>query len=111
MDESDSLSDSDKKDVVTKPSDTIFKFGGGEKLCSIKKMTIPRYLAGKKCLIETDIDDSDIPLLMIKSAMKKAEMKLDIVNDKAKIFGKEVKLENTSSGHYSIPLNEVTVSL
>ena len=27
----DSLSDLDKKDVVTKPSDTIFKFGGGEK--------------------------------------------------------------------------------
>ena len=36
----DSLSDSDEKDVVTKPSDTIFKFGGGEKLCSIKKMTV-----------------------------------------------------------------------
>ena len=33
----DSLSDSDKKDVVTKSSDTIFKFGGAEKLCSIKK--------------------------------------------------------------------------
>ena len=42
--------------------------------------------------------------------MKKAEMKLDVVNDKAKIFEKEVKLENASSGHYSIPLNEVTVS-
>ena len=68
-------------------------------------------LAGKKCLMETDIVDNDIPLLMSKSAMKKAEMKLDVVNDEAEIFGKEVKLENTSSGHYSIPLNEVTVSL
>ena len=69
------------------------------------------FLAGKKCLIETDIVDSDTPLLMSKSAMKKAAMKLDVVNDKAEIFGKEVKLENTSSGHYSIPLNEVIVSL
>ena len=62
-------------------------------------------------LMETDIVDNDIPLLVSKSAMKKAEMKLDVVNDEAEIFGKEVKLENTSSGHYSIPLNEVTVSL
>ena len=76
-----------------------------------KKKTIPCYLAGKKCLIETNVVDDDILLLMNKSAMKKAEMKLDVVNDKAEIFGKEVKLENTSSGHYSIPLNEVTVSL
>ena len=107
----DSLSDSDKKDVISKPSDTVFKFGGGERLCSLKKMIIPCYLAGKKCMIETDIVNSDIPLLISKSAMKKAEMKLDVVNDKAEIFGKEVNLENTSSGHYSIPLNEVTVSL
>ena len=30
---------------------------------------------------------------------------------KAGTFGKELSLEKTSSDHYSIPLNEVTVSL
>ena len=31
----DSLSDSDK-DVVSKPNDTVLKFGGEERLCSLK---------------------------------------------------------------------------
>ena len=46
-----------------------------------KKKNNSMFLAGKKCLIETDIVDSDIPLLMSKSAMKKPAMKLDVVND------------------------------
>ena len=37
-----------------------------------KKITLPCYLAGRPCMIETDVVESDIPLLMSKSAMKKA---------------------------------------
>ena len=60
----------------------------------------------KKCLIETDVVESDIPMLMSRSAMKKAGMKLDLLNDKAEIFGKEVDLQSTSSGHYVISLKD-----
>ena len=37
--------------------------------------------------------------------MKKEEVKLDFVNDKVNILGKDVNLCFTSSGHYTIPLN------
>ena len=83
----DSLTKKELLEVNRSPSDTVFKFGGGEKMKSIEKLTLPCYLAGKKCTIETDVVESDIPLLMSKSAMKKAGMKLDLVNDRAEIFG------------------------
>jgi hypothetical protein len=36
--------------------------------------------------------------------MKKAKMKIDLVNDKCEIFGQEVELMTTSSGHYCLSL-------
>ena len=40
--------------------------------------------------------------------MKKASVKLDLENDMAEIFGSNVLLNETSSGHYCIPIrNEV----
>ena len=38
--------------------------------------------------------------------MKEAKMKLDLENDSAMIFGKYIKLQCTSSGHYCIPLGD-----
>ena len=38
--------------------------------------------------------------------MKKAGTKLDFVNNKVIIFGKEISLQFTSSGHYAILLND-----
>jgi hypothetical protein len=36
--------------------------------------------------------------------MKKAEIKIDRVEDTAKIFGQKVKSMTTNSGHYCVPL-------
>ena len=36
----------------------------------------------------------------------KAGTKLDFVNQKVIIFGKEIGLQFTLSGHYAIPLND-----
>ena len=36
-------------------------------------------------------------------------MKLDLKNDSAMIFGKYIKLQCTSSGHYCIPLGDCEV--
>ena len=85
----DSLTKKELQEVNYSPINTVFKFGSG-KMKFIEKLTLPCYLAGKKCTIETDVVESDIPLLMSKSAMKKAGMKLDLVNDRAVIFGEEV---------------------
>ena len=56
--------------------------------------------------IKTDIVDSDIPLLLSRSAMKKAGVKKDLENDTAEILGEQVSLNLTSSGHYCIPIDK-----
>lgn len=67
-----------------------FRFGDGQTLKSLKQVLIPCVIAGQKCLLKTDVVDSEIPLLLGKPSMKKAKVKLDIGNDKINIFGKDV---------------------
>ena len=61
--------------------------------------------------IKTDVVTSDIPLLLSLETMKKAGVKLDLVNDSAEIFGKHIPLNHTESGHYCIPLNKDTLPI
>ena len=64
--------------------------------------SLPAVIAGKEVMIKTDVVESDIPLLLSPTAMKKAAM--DLKNDTATIMGKEVALNLTTSGHYCIPI-------
>ncbi|KAI8519243.1 hypothetical protein Bbelb_025000 [Branchiostoma belcheri] len=98
------LSDKDQKYVKQEASSNVFKFGGGEKLSSLGKYSIPAKLAGKDVLIVTDVVDSDIPLLLSLDAMKKANIVLHTRDDRATIFGRSVNLNLTTSGHYCAPL-------
>ncbi len=101
----DTLSEDKLKQVIHCESDTMFKFGGGRRLKSKEKVTFPCEIAGVKCNITTDVVESDIPLLLGKPSMKAAKVKLDLENDSASIFGHQVELQCTSSGHYSVPLD------
>ncbi|KAG1673036.1 DNA polymerase epsilon subunit 2 [Nymphon striatum] len=102
----DSLSPENAAQVTRCESETVFKFGGGRCLKSKEKITFPCLIAGVNCNISTDVVESDIPLLLSKSAMKTAKMKLDLENDSASIFGKHVDLQCTSSGHYCVSLEQ-----
>lgn len=98
------LSDAERNKVVYEATNSTFKFGDGKLLKSIKRAVIPCQLAGKHVKIRTDVVESNIPLLFSKESMKKAEMKINLVDDSAFVFGREVQLESTSSGHYILPL-------
>lgn len=54
--------------------------------------------------IRTDVVTCNIPLLLSRSSMKKAEIIIDLNNDTAIIFGKRVKLGVTTMGHYTLPI-------
>ena len=95
------------KDLSRKNQQHRLQIGGGERLQSNERVTFPCHLAGKFCEITTNVVQSDIPLLLSKDAMKKAEMKLYLAHDRAEIFGKCVELHSTSSGQYCVPLKEV----
>lgn len=107
----DSLDPAVRGKVVEQPSETQFKFGGGTVLKSTKKVTFPCLIAGSECEIQADVVESDIPLLLSKDSMKRAKVKLDLETDSATIFGKDVQLQCTSSGHYCVPIDQIDVSV
>ena len=100
----DSLSPENHQKVIKMEGEKVFRFGGGEKLKSIGLYIIPVELAGKKLSLKTDVVESAIPLLLSKSSMKKAKIKLDTENDTAEILGVSINLNCTSSGHYCVPI-------
>ena len=99
----DSLSPENQQ-VIKMEGEKGFRFGGGEKLKSIGLYIIPVELAGNKLSFKTDVVQSAIPLLLSKSSMKKAKIKLDTENDTAEILGVSINLNCTSSGHYCVPI-------
>ena len=45
--------------------------------------SLPAVIAGKEVIIKTDLEESDIPLLLSRTAMKEDAIKLDLKNDTA----------------------------
>ena len=50
--------------------------------------------------------DTNIPMLLSRSAMKKAGTCIDFVEDKVTMLGQKQNVVVTSSGHYSLVLND-----
>ena len=94
------------KELVKGPLPSLKTFKGVNQgtLPAIAKFIIPAEIGENAVMIEVDIVDADIPLLLSKSAMKKAKMVLHMDEDYAEILGKPVSLNTTSAGHYVIPL-------
>ena len=103
------LTVADKLKVIHKEGSRMFRFGGGTVLRSLAEYEIPAVLAGKEITIATDVVASDIPLLLSRTAMKNAKIKLDLVDDTAEIFGKSLALNMTTSGHYCVPIDKMDV--
>ena len=105
-----SLSDELNSRLVIEDSTRIFKFGDGQSTKSCGKIKIPICLEGVTANIwlETDFIEKDLPLLMSKSAMKKARTVIEFNEsgeESVKMFGHTQKLVVTESGHLCIPLN------
>ena len=81
-----------------------FHFGDGRQIKSLQSATIPAIIGQRKINIKTDIIDSDIPLLLSKTAMKNAQITLNFDNDTISFKGDEIPLYNTSNGLYSLPI-------
>ena len=100
-----SLEHEDRRKIKRFIGQKTFKFGGGKRLKSKGKYNLPAVIAGKEVTIKTDVVESDIPLLLSRQAMETAEVKMDLENDTAQIFDKDIALNLTTSGHYCIPID------
>ena len=100
------LSSEELDNIKRDRSETIFKFGNGKICHSIKRITIPVVIAGQNVLLTTEVIENDIPLLLSKDTMKKANTYIDFANDKI-ILNKKVPVKFTTSGHYCIPMGKI----
>ena len=100
----DSLSEDDRSKVVYAESANSFKFGSGDFFKSIYKVKVPALIGSHSILIESDVVDTDIPMLLSRSAMKKADTYINFKDDSVTMLGEKQNVMITSSGHYSLPL-------
>ena len=99
-----SLDEKSQNEITFRESKTPFKFGDGETKYSYQLVKFPANIGGFECFIEAEVVDCDIPLLLSKDSLKRAQTILDINNDKVSMFGKQVDVQFTSSGHYCIDI-------
>ena len=99
-----SLSDEEKREVKHHHSKSLYRFGDGEQVQACGRVSIPAIIGNTKVKINTDVIPKDLPLLLSKSFMKRADMVLDFQSDTAEALGETVQLATTSSGHYTISL-------
>ena len=85
----------------------VFRFGDGCEVLSHEIVYLPASLGGKYVTIKACIVENDIPLLLSKDSMAKANMVLDFGNNRAKVLGKWLSLDQATNGHYMLPLTEV----
>ena len=71
-----------------KSSSATFKFRNGGPVQSLKKVVLPVTIGNDKISQETDVDDTDIPLLLPKVTMTKSSTVIDLGKDTAMMFGK-----------------------
>ena len=100
------LSPETKEKIITNESNNIYRFGDGRKITASENVTIPATIGNIDITINADIVDNDIPLLLSRPSMKKANMILDFEKDTITAFGKDIPLITTSSGHYAIAISK-----
>ena len=65
-----SLSEDDKRAIITEGSRVPYKFGSGDVIYSYMKAILPVYFGTYKGTLETEIVKTELPLLISKNAMK-----------------------------------------
>ena len=101
------LCDEERNNIKEAASTETFTFGDGSTVKSLKKVTIPCWINGKRGFITTDVVECGIPLLLSRKTLKTFKMVLDFENDTITYKGRRdsaIPLVNTKSGHYALPL-------
>ena len=103
----DMLDEIDKKLVKEGKTQRYFRFGDGKSVKAYKRVWIPGYIDKEKIEIETEVIESDIPLLLSKTFMKQMGMIISLVDDRILWRKGEIKdLKITTTGHYAIAINK-----
>ena len=100
----DTLSNREHRAVQSEQSKCNFRFGDGPTYTSTRVVIIPVMFGSHRAMLRTHVVDCEIPLLMSRQSLKRAHCKIDFVHDKVFMFGEEVPVKISRSGHYCVPL-------
>ena len=90
--------------MIERKSEASFRFGVSEEVKAIKSVEVPARIVVHRTSIKAEVVSKDIPLLLSKKAMKDAKVDIDFVNNKTEIFGSDLDIICSTSGHYCIPI-------
>ena len=93
-----------KDKIETSKSTSTFRFGDGNRVAAKNTVSLPAMIGSSEVIINADVVDSDIPLLLSRDSMKRANMNLNFETDTITAFGEKIPLITTTSGHYAIPI-------
>ena len=93
------LNENEKQKIEPHTPGNTYRFGDGKLFPALQNVDIPISLGSRNLMLNTDIVASDIPLLLSRKSMKKANMTLDFKNDHAVIFDQSIQLKVTTSRH------------
>jgi transposase InsO family protein len=100
----DLLSSEDQDLISYQSTSSAYKFGVGEPHKAFTSAKIPVVIGSLKVFLEVDVIAYDLPLLLSRATMKRAKAHLNTEEDEITMLGETIKLINTSTGHYAIPL-------
>ena len=101
-------SEQDRLQVSERSNDATFRFGDGVEVTSSKLVKFPAVIGSQKFFIEADVVTNELPLLLSRQSLKRAEMIIDFSNDTVNVGGKDIiKLTCTTSDHCCLPLTRM----
>ena len=80
------LCDEEKNNVKESGSQEMFTFGDGSTVKSLKKVSFPCWINGKRGFTTTDVVECGIPLLLSRRTLKTLKMVLDFENDTVELL-------------------------
>ena len=86
------------------PDNTKFRFGDGPVFTSNKVAVIPIQLGSQKFKLHTSVVDCDIPLLISRPTLARADAYIGFRQDELWIGNERVEITQTKSGHLCVPL-------
>ncbi|CAC5386683.1 unnamed protein product [Mytilus coruscus] len=89
--------DTENEEIKSKESHTPLKFDDGQTVYSYQSVKLPATIGSLNCYIETEVVDCEIPLLLSKDSLKRAQTVLHLHNDKVTMFGKPVDVHFISN--------------
>ena len=71
-------------------------------------VTFPELIGKEDIMIKSDVIDSDLPLLLSKSAMKEANLKISFSNNVVNMLNQKINIVFTASGHYAAAISKTS---